>query len=668
MRFVHSSEADPTEENSELSLQLDLNEDSPWKSGATPAADSPPRIHEQAWNPEQLAPQSSDWRIPQKVSTETGTPIAGSNILDFTRSSLTSSEDDILFAGRNSTQPHGSSKQPLSSCRKHAKFSSMAEVGDFHTHSGISLVDSSEFDAQMRAKSNSRSGRRKQQNKSRLRKDNVDSSEGDDNAAFDDYVTNLRENAEWSDTAGDAEGSSQMDGPEGLELQAYEGMPMSDGTVGTVSYILPRRQRPNGHQSVIACQQLPVDDALWDPLTPIAAPAVPLEDGFDDAQKLSTIQLLDIQSEYEDAESAIYWGTDDDAEANEDIEAKIDLLEQCKTRLSNERSTRMLQSQDALAILSMDVESFVGANHTRLADEELGTAQPAKLCRLKVRKAHEDPSLSHKSLHFSMDEETIAPEGKGARGHYNFIGGGQSHLSGGFKTNQDHLEFGLSDSDIAYELRAAWEVDRSKKRAKKQEREALRARGLLGKNNRIKPDLKVRYSDGMSMDHVQEELEDFLSNEFHDTLTLPPMDKRDRKIIHEIASFFGLKSKSQGSGNSRFPVLHKTSRTQDFHFGDFVQLRNRLNRPFFSRMDRKGRKRNNTTPKRSGPIDTRANIGYREGEAVGGTAPEIGAGNRGRVMLEKMGWSNGTALGAVDNKGIMTPIEQIVRNSRAGLG
>ncbi|KOS17795.1 Protein SQS1 [Escovopsis weberi] len=58
----------------------------------------------------------------------------------------------------------------------------------------------------------------------------------------------------------------------------------------------------------------------------------------------------------------------------------------------------------------------------------------------------------------------------------------------------------------------------------------------------------------------------------------------------------------------------------------------------------------------------------RDGEIVGAGAPELGADNRGRTMLEKMGWSSGMALGALDNKGILQPVTQTMKRSKAGLG
>ena len=63
-----------------------------------------------------------------------------------------------------------------------------------------------------------------------------------------------------------------------------------------------------------------------------------------------------------------------------------------------------------------------------------------------------------------------------------------------------------------------------------------------------------------------------------------------------------------------------------------------------------------------------AAVSYRDGEIVGAAAPELGQENKGRAMLEKMGWSTGTALGALNNKGIMQPLAHVVKTTKAGLG
>jgi len=53
---------------------------------------------------------------------------------------------------------------------------------------------------------------------------------------------------------------------------------------------------------------------------------------------------------------------------------------------------------------------------------------------------------------------------------------------------------------------------------------------------------------------------------------------------------------------------------------------------------------------------------------VGGSAPELGIENKGRAMLERMGWNQGDALGALNNKGILQPVLHVVKNTKAGLG
>ena len=76
-------------------------------------------------------------------------------------------------------------------------------------------------------------------------------------------------------------------------------------------------------------------------------------------------------------------------------------------------------------------------------------------------------------------------------------------------------------------------------------------------------------------------------------------------------------------------------------------------------------------PKKQGTTNARTGMAaasYRDGDVVGAAAPEIGVENKGRAMLEKMGWSSGTALGALNNKGILQPVAHIVKNSKAGLG
>jgi hypothetical protein len=142
------------------------------------------------------------------------------------------------------------------------------------------------------------------------------------------------------------------------------------------------------------------------------------------------------------------------------------------------------------------------------------------------------------------------------------------------------------------------------------------------------------------------------------------MEKRDRIVVHEIANVFNLKSKSVGAERKRFPVLYRTRRTSVYNESLFNSVERRISRRFFPRMDIKGK----SPMTRTGPGFSSGAGGYRDGDIVGGSAPELGVENRGRAMLEKMGWSSGTALGAMNNKGILQPVSHVVKTTKAGLG
>ena len=70
--------------------------------------------------------------------------------------------------------------------------------------------------------------------------------------------------------------------------------------------------------------------------------------------------------------------------------------------------------------------------------------------------------------------------------------------------------FDVSDSELEEAMNLTYQKDRQKKAEKKKAREELRSQGLLGKN--VKPDdLRVKYRGGMSLDDLANELESFLT-------------------------------------------------------------------------------------------------------------------------------------------------------------
>ncbi|KAJ5937482.1 hypothetical protein N7454_004782 [Penicillium verhagenii] len=208
----------------------------------------------------------------------------------------------------------------------------------------------------------------------------------------------------------------------------------------------------------------------------------------------------------------------------------------------------------------------------------------------------------------------------------------------------------LDSIDLEILREETWEADRKKRRPRSRSE-------------------RSSYAKGMDLEDLISEIRTFLLSP-KTSLALPPMTKHRRKTIHELANKVNLKSQSRGNGLTRFPILLKTSRTPKYTRKTIPQFDNLLS----------GRKLNRRLYQSWGPDASRpakakrsgagagGAVSYMDGDVVGASAPEIGVGNRGRAMLEKMGWSSGTALGASNNKGILLPVAQVVKNSRAGLG
>lgn len=142
------------------------------------------------------------------------------------------------------------------------------------------------------------------------------------------------------------------------------------------------------------------------------------------------------------------------------------------------------------------------------------------------------------------------------------------------------------------------------------------------------------------------------------------MENKERALLHQFAKLLHLQSKSSGAGSSRFTTLMKTAQTRDYEKGFFDSVEARMERRF---LPKTAQTRGPRTGGRNNAGASKAAT-YRDGDVVGMGAAEIGEGNRGRAMMEKMGWAKGTALGAMNNPGIMLPIEHVVKTSKAGLG
>ncbi|EEB07175.1 R3H and G-patch domain-containing protein [Schizosaccharomyces japonicus yFS275] len=233
-------------------------------------------------------------------------------------------------------------------------------------------------------------------------------------------------------------------------------------------------------------------------------------------------------------------------------------------------------------------------------------------------------------------------------------------ISGNYDFDDDDLEEVLN-----YEhLQEQWLKDRSKKAGRRRERELLRAEGLLGKKKKNKKINKKLAKAGDALVsangasylrnpsafylEIHKKIKEFLVSDKQE-ISFPPMPKKLRKDIHNLAYQFALKSSSQGQGQQRFLSLYKTRAT------GFIDTTVVQSMEFSSKTTRLLRKSASTAK-------------VFEGQIVGENAPEISQGNRGRRLLEGMGWDAGRGLGTAENEGVRSHLQAVVKLSRFGLG
>jgi len=424
-----------------------------------------------------------------------------------------------------------------------------------------------------------------------------------------------------------------------------------EGPKGVISLILRKRSRPSGLQYLIKWDGYETDDATW------TLAAILDSSATDHIRAFETLIVEPAQmSESSGSESSDE--EDDKDDNNDENDEDLDL-----------KLARMLQRQEELQMMGVVNDSF--DEIMDLEDGFFPMGQRRK--QNKKRKSRQGlpeimpaPSSGHYPSaskmaedydRFVMDWErpSVARKGKGK--------------------GKIMPDLNQTDPDIAAQLKTSWQRDREKKKLRKIHREERRAQGFLNTKacKTGQPLLVDKYKKGMSMSEVCTEIRSFMlrGNERYETqslpnwpsltprsLALPPMSKSDRKLVHNLASKLYLKSKSVGSDTARFTTLIKTSRSGIFECDeesiDWVLRTGKS----LKRMDVGSR------GARKGP----GGGSLREDMKVGAEAPELSVDNRGRLMLEKLGYRSGMTLGAVEGRGISEPVIAIMKMSKAGLG
>ncbi|KAF2814886.1 uncharacterized protein BDZ99DRAFT_566811 [Mytilinidion resinicola] len=441
-------------------------------------------------------------------------------------------------------------------------------------------------------------------------------------------------------------------------LDDFENNSTSSDVEGPVERILSKRTRKNGLSYLVVYEGRLTDDARWLPANYLTTERdVQLLWDFETKlQAKEGLQRQALESSDSDFDSS---DDDDDEDAEDDFQDEKDLIARRLESMTDEQIARRLAKQEELGLGSDEVLLFEddSAMDDDMEQEENNITKSAftsvnSSSRSRKRGGRARGDFPSASLMADVLEQD-------PYGGFDVMDTERPSLKKKSKGRRGQFPVEISDSDLEAQMRSIWEADRRKKAEYKKEREELRAQGLLGKKNKDKANLAIKYSEGFTMAEMLEEIREFFISD-HQSRALPPMEAHERAHIHRFAKKLELTTKSVGAGKDRFINLSKNTRTRPYKEIEFNSIMYKfrfLNNHPKTPKGKVARVRNVAKPVFS----------YRDGDVVGANAPEIGAENKGHALLQKMGWTKGMALGALENKGILQPIAHTVKSGKAGL-
>ena len=350
---------------------------------------------------------------------------------------------------------------------------------------------------------------------------------------LDDYVTNLRDGgdleafakssvlnqrdhdgsdtAKWRDqvefltTRGvEKDPLTNYEEWDSADLEDFDELSTSNEALDSVEQVLSKRERPSGMQYLVIGAGCTIDDASWFPVSSLSLPgAEALIQEFEDEAELN--RLLD-DSDVSDASL-----TEDEQVAQnlqedlDDQEDEKDLEDRRKARMTDEQIARLLSKQEELGLGSNDLMLFDGGDVGTDSGEELDGLWERAVTHL-VPSRSERTKRSQSNFPSAIAFANV-PDQDPYHG-FDVMDRERPSLRKKPKGRRGKFSMQLSDSELEQSIQKAWDKDRTKKMKRKQEREELRAQGLLGKKN--KSVLNAKYSEGMSMTEVKNEIRHFL--------------------------------------------------------------------------------------------------------------------------------------------------------------
>lgn len=278
----------------------------------------------------------------------------------------------------------------------------------------------------------------------------------------------------------------------------FDDLSTSDGVIGTVQEILSKRDRASGLQYLVVWEDQPVDEARWVPSTTLTSVnALSCIKAFE-AEEKPVAEFVD--NEEEDTSSS---DLDDDNVPDDEDDDDDDDDEPEVGRMSDEQIARLLSKQEELGMGSDRLVLFDDGDDD---DDDVPARYPSKFSPVMLSSKNSLGSSRAKRPKGEFPSKSMMAD---AYGGFDIMDFDRPSLQKKPKGRKGKFVVNFSDSELEASMGAAWENDRMKKKERKQERELLRALGLLGSKNG-KPDLKQKYKEGMGVEAIREEIKEFL--------------------------------------------------------------------------------------------------------------------------------------------------------------
>lgn len=452
------------------------------------------------------------------------------------------------------------------------------------------------------------------------------------------------------------------------DLEDFDELSTTDEEVGEISQVLRHRVRESGPQYLVTAAGKEVGEARW-----VLKAKLQSDSAVEEIRIFEEIRAFDIQETTED--------TDDESGSDEALEDLVNDIESeddenarilaHTSRMTDEQIARALAKQEELGMGGDELLLFDGAVGGRDDDsglDEFTAGDEFIPFSAKSHLSSRGKSKRNRRLRDSFPPaeafaDALEQDPYGAFDIMDFDRPSLKPKKRGRKS--DPLNWGLDDEELAEHLHSTWSKDREKKAARKRDKQEAREAAMLDSSERSQPAV------------IKAEIRQFLVQEL-EVLKLAPMDSATRAAVHRLAKALKLKSHSEGKegrGIGRFPVLTKGPHTPAYTVDTVWEVDALMNTKKFFPKHGGGSYRGANAPRTQGAARARRGGGgtmsgatYMNGEVVGASAPELGSDNKGRAMLEKMGWTSGMGIGAVGNKGGLEAIKHVVKTTRAGLG